>query len=73
MISIKKDKNKDKKYKVNIYYTGFCTHFVSGKDESEAIFKARNTKINKEEFLTTLESWNEADTVEKIKDEKSKF
>ncbi len=52
----------NKKYEVQIYYTGFCNYQVSAKDESEAIIKARNLKVKKKEFLTTLESWEEADT-----------
>ncbi|MBC6399622.1 MAG: hypothetical protein GDA51_00980 [Ekhidna sp.] len=62
-----------KKFNVNIYYTGFCNYEVSAKNEEEAIQIARNLKIKKQKFFTTLESWQEADTVEDLKNEKSKI
>lgn len=58
---------KSKKFNVTIHYTGFCTYEVIADDEADAILKARNLPINQNEFSTTLENWEEADTA--IKEE----
>lgn len=60
-----------KKFNVIIYYTGFCDYCITADNEEDAITKARNLSIKKEEFFSTLENWKEADTAEEIKDEKS--
>ena len=52
---------KNKKYSVNIYFSGFCTHEVEAKDESDAITKARQLPIDEGKVLSSLESWHEAD------------
>ena len=56
-----------KKFEVKIYYSSFCSYEVDAKNSNEAIGKARVLKINQNEFLTNLENWKDADTVEKIK------
>lgn len=52
---------KTKKFKINIYYSGFCTYEVLAENESEAILKARSLPINQKEILSTIENWEEAD------------
>ena len=59
-----------KKYEVEIYYTGFCSFEITANDEDEAILKARELPINKEEFLSTIENWESEDNAIEI-DEKS--
>ena len=57
---------KSKKYSVNVYFSGFCTHEVEAKDEDDAITKARQLPIDESEVLCSLESWHEADEAEEI-------
>jgi hypothetical protein len=52
-----------KQFKVDIFFSSFCTYEIEAEDESEAIEKARNMKINESEILSNLEAWNEADSV----------
>lgn len=63
---------KKSKFEVNIYYSGFCTYIIEAENEVKALKEARLTSINQIEFLSNLEPWKEADTVEKMKNEKSK-
>lgn len=60
------------KYEVKVYYSGFSTHIVDAENEDEAILKARELQVNKNEILNTLENWEEADTVEIIYDGNSR-
>jgi len=55
-----------KEFNVNIYYSGFCSYTVKAEDETSAIIKARQMKINENEILSTLEEWKEADTAEEV-------
>lgn len=57
---------KSKTFEVKIYYSGFCTHQVKAKTESEAIKKARKFPINENEILSNLEDWKDADNAEEI-------
>ena len=61
---------KNKRMNVMIYYTGFCTYEVEAENEEEAILKARELSINKNEILTNLENWENADTAIEIHDGK---
>lgn len=63
---------KDKKFEVQIYYTGFCTYQVDAYNEDEAIERTRELSINDNEILNNLENWKEADTAEEIKYEDSR-
>lgn len=60
-------KMKNKTFEVKIYHSGFCTYQIKAKTESEAIKKAREFSINKNEILNNLENWEEADDAEEIK------
>ena len=60
-----------KKYEVEIYYTGFCSFEVTANNEDEAILKARELPINKEEFLDTIENSESEDNAIETIDEKS--
>jgi len=64
---------KESKFEVKVYYSGFCTYEISAKDENEAILIARSLDIKRNEFLSTLENWKEADTATEIENEKSKI
>lgn len=55
-----------RKFEVKIYYSGFCTYEAQAENEQEAIEKARSLQINKNELLSNLENWKEADTAEEI-------
>lgn len=50
-----------KKFEVKIYYSGFCTYEIEAENEEQAIDKARNLEINRNEILSNLENWEEAD------------
>jgi hypothetical protein len=58
-----------RQYDVTIYYTGFCVFRIAAKSEGDAIIKVRNIPINKMEFLSTIEHWNEADQATEIENE----
>ena len=62
-----------KKFDVKIHYTGFCSYKISAKNEEEAILKARDLKFKKDEYFSTLDNWEEADTAEELKDEESRI
>lgn len=51
----------NKKYEVNIYFSGFCTHEIEANSSGKAIEKARQLPINKNKILSNLENWFEAD------------
>lgn len=55
-----------KKYKVNLYYSGFCTYEIEAESEDEAIALSRKMAIDKEQIVSNLESWKEADTAEEV-------
>lgn len=53
-------------FDVKIYHSGFCAYKVNAKTEDEAIKKARKFPINKNEILSNLENWQDADNAEEI-------
>ena len=53
-----------KKYEVKIYYSGFCVYEIDAENETEAIQKARNERIDTTELVCNLQNWKEADTAE---------
>ena len=59
-----------KQFEVEIYYSGFCTYQIEAKTEEEAIIKARERQADRNELLSNIESWKEADTVKAIGYEK---
>ena len=61
-----------KKFEVQIYYSGFCTYEVEAENEEQSIEQARHLEIKKNELLSNLENWKEADTSTEIKNEKVK-
>jgi len=61
-----------KKFEVKNYYSSFCTYEVEAINQDEAILKARSFEIDKNEILSNLENWKEADTAIEIKNEKNK-
>lgn len=63
----------EKNFKVTLYYSGFCTYVITAKEETQAILKARNLPIKKDEILSNLESCEDLDEVIEIKDGKSKI
>ena len=60
----------NKKFEVQIYYTGFSIHLIDAESEEEAILRARKQKIKLREICSSLENWEEADQAEEIKNEK---
>jgi len=67
MISDANQTVKDKKFEVQISYTGFCTYQVEAKDKSDAIKKARELTINNSEISNNLENWEDGDEAEELK------
>ncbi|MBS4035724.1 MAG: hypothetical protein KGZ85_14740 [Ignavibacterium sp.] len=61
-----------KKFEVKIYYSGFCSYEIEAENEEDAILKARKLAINKNEILSNLENWKEADIANEIENEKIK-
>ncbi|MDO4880791.1 MAG: hypothetical protein Q3983_05880 [Capnocytophaga sp.] len=55
-----------KKYIVNIYYSTFCSYEIEADNEEEAYEKAKEQSVNKEEIISNIEEWNEANTIEEI-------
>lgn len=55
-----------KKYKVDIYYSTYCSYEVEAKSEEEVWQKVKGLDINSNEILSNLERWEEADTIEEI-------
>lgn len=55
-----------KKFEVKIYYSGFCTFEMEADNAADAILKARKLEIDKNEILSNLENWNEADEANEI-------
>ncbi|MCF6268082.1 MAG: hypothetical protein L3J41_00025 [Melioribacteraceae bacterium] len=54
------------KFEVKIYYSGYCTYKIDAENEEQAIKKARDFEVNKDEVLSNLENWQEADEALKI-------
>ncbi len=54
------------KFEVKIYYSGYCTFNVEAENKEQAINKARSLDVNKNEILSNLENWEDADEVFKI-------
>lgn len=50
-----------KQYKVEIYYSTYNTHFIEAESEDEAVLKAREEAVNKNELMDNLDHWEEAD------------
>ena len=55
-----------KRFKVNIYFSSFCTYEIESENEIEAIEKARIMKIKESEIQSNLENWEEADSATEI-------
>ena len=62
----------NKKFEVQIYYSGYCTYDIEANSETEAIELSRLKPINKNELLSNAENWKEADTAIELTDEKNK-
>ena len=58
-----------KKYEVKIYFSGFCTFHVEAKNRAKAILKARSLNFDKNEILTNLENWKDADEAQLVGNE----
>ncbi|MBI4726353.1 hypothetical protein HY768_03870 [candidate division TA06 bacterium] len=58
-----------RQYTIRLFYSGFNTFDITAENENEAIEKARNMYLNKNELLSTLEPWSEADEVETTKND----
>jgi len=56
-----------KKFEVRIFLSSFCTFQVEAKNRAEAIVKARSLNLAKNEILTNLENWEEADEAELVR------
>lgn len=63
----------NRKFEVNIYYTGFCSYVIEAQNEAEAILTARKLPVNQNEIIINLENWEQADTATEIDNEKSKI
>ncbi len=57
---------KTKKYEVQIYYSSFSTYTIEAQNKEEAINIARSLPVNKNEILTNIQNWKEADTANEI-------
>ena len=57
---------KTKKYEVEVYYSSFSTHTIEAQNKEEAINIARLQPVNKNELLTNIQNWKEADTANEI-------
>ena len=66
-LEIKRRKMHTRKFEVRIYLSSFCTFKVEAKNRSEAIVKARSLNLDKNEILTNLENWEEADESELVR------
>lgn len=57
-----------KTFSVKTYYSTFSTQIVEADNEQDAIQIARNKALDeKDELLSNLEPWEEADTLEEVK------
>lgn len=55
-------------FEVKIHYSTFSTQIIEANNEQEAIKTARNQALGKkDELLSNLEPWEEADTLEEAK------
>lgn len=59
-------------FEVKIYYSGFCTYEIEAENQDLAILKARNFIVDKNEIMSNLENWKEADIAVEIENEKDK-
>jgi phosphoenolpyruvate synthase/pyruvate phosphate dikinase len=55
-----------KSYRVRIYYSSYCTYELKADNEENAILKARELNIKRNELITNLENWKEADEASEI-------
>lgn len=55
-----------RKFEVRIYHSSFCTYEVEAENSDEAILKARKLQIDKNEIMSNLEEWSEANEAIKI-------
>ncbi len=60
------NEKKIKKFEVKIYFSGFSTYEIEAENAEDAILKARNFEIDKNEILSNLENWKEADEANEI-------
>lgn len=56
----------DKKFKIEKYFTTYCTYEVFAENETEAYNKVVAQEINKHEILSNLDRWELADMIEEI-------
>ncbi len=56
----------NKKFEVQIYYSGFCCYNVEAKNEMDAVGIAKSLPLKKNEILSNLEIWDEANTAEEL-------
>ena len=61
-----------KKYAVKIYYSGYSSYEIDANNENEAIEIARNLPFNKNEILSNLDNWREADEAFEVENIESK-
>ena len=54
------------KFEITRYYSTFFTVEIEADSEEEAYKKSKKEPINKNEILTNLEDWKEADEIERI-------
>ncbi len=52
-----------KQYKVEVYYSTYNTHYIEAESADEAVLKARQASMHKDELMGNLEHWEEADVV----------
>jgi hypothetical protein len=62
---------KKNKFEVKIFYSSFCSYEVEAKNEEDAVLKARKLPINRNEIISNIENWEEADTTIEINDGKT--
>ncbi|MDO4728344.1 MAG: hypothetical protein Q4B43_04980 [Bacteroidota bacterium] len=58
-----------KKFKVDVYYTSFCSYEIVAENEEKAKQEAVERKINKDEIISNLDIWEDGVTIEIISDE----
>jgi len=61
-----------KKFEVKIYFSSFCSYEIEAENKADSIIHARKISVNKNEILTNLENWKEADTSTEIEYKKIK-
>lgn len=55
------------KFKINLFYSSFCSYELEAQNEEEALIKARKLSIDKTQILDNLEPWYEADELYMVK------